>query len=342
MNDARARAKGLILQWHDKRSPKPADRPRLARNIDLFFDTIEQRNSWRECLTVLLGDREAATFFADGSGWRGRPTGKGLAVSSVLPGWNFGWSSLLKDKESHAILSWLGHYAHQYVHRSHVAKVLMAAWERDGLLLHPFGDVLVHRYDDRASSRTERAIFAETEGAIAAQWGQPAVACSRYRSKWTRRNTLEPAIHQAIFHFLRGQSLLAADFELEALVAFDCVLHSLQYMDWSWAPGNAKQVRADLCRALGFGPRDVDLAEHVYFLRNHFVAHAGGWRWWDAGELVDETLVKQAGNLASRAIRRAADIEPLHRRIEPEPTDWAAWLLNHFPIVWAAVWFRDP
>lgn len=338
---SRARAKALILTWYDRGNPTPERRKLFSSDVDRFFDTIELRNDWRERITTLLDDSGAATFSASGKGWHAHRTGKGLAVSSVVPGWGFGWQQVLQTEETDYILSWVGHYARQYVHRSNIAKVLMMAWERDGLLLHPFGSgVQMRRYSDRPRIPSDRAILGEAARANVATWGGAGSVCSQYRSAWIRRNTLDPAIHQGIFHFLRGQNLAASGFELEALVAFDCVLHSLQYMDWSESAGNPLRDRADLCRALGLSQAAIGVAENVYFMRNQFVAHAGGWRWWDAGEFLEGDLVSRASQMASRALRRAADLEPPKRIIDPTPSDWSSWLIKHFPIVWGAVWFR--
>jgi hypothetical protein len=240
------------------------------------------------------------------------------------------------------VLSGLGHYARQYIHRSNIAKVLMIAWEQHGVVLHPFGwRGASWRYGAVTASVTPRQALDRAEAETDDHWGAAALPRSS-RSKWRLRNTLDPAIHQGIFHFLRAQNLFRADFELEALVAFDCVLQSLQAMDWSWARGNARRSRADLCSALGFAQPTAKLAEHVYFLRNEFVAHAGGWRWWDAEEYLDDGLMGEVSNLAFRALRRAADLEPRYRRIDPAPSNWCDWLLCSFSILWDAVWFRDP
>jgi hypothetical protein len=342
MSVGRARAKSLILAWLDKRHPARSLRTRVAADIDRFFDTIAERPHWHECLSTLLDDKGQAHFMMNGRDWHARPSGKGLVVSSIVPGWDFGWRGVLKDEIAEDMLSCLGHYARQYIHRSNMAKVLMAAWERHGLVLHPFGaGLLIQRYSDRQPQVPHGEMFAAAEQAIATQWGPFTGEVRAYRSKWSHRNTLDPAVHQAIFHFLRAQNLVAADFELEALAAYDCVLHSLQYLDWSWAPGNPTRHRRDLCRALGFSGRSADLAEHIYFLRNQFVVHAGGWRWWDTIDYLENDLAAEASRLASRSLRRAADIEPQHRRLDPLPADWASWLETNFALIWSAIWFRD-
>ncbi|MCU1500510.1 MAG: hypothetical protein JWM47_4463 [Acidimicrobiales bacterium] len=343
MTTERARAKSLILAWLDKGSPKAEQRRRLARDIDRFFDTIAARTGQFECLSTLLDDKGAVTFSMSGHGWRATPSARGLVVSSVVPGWNFGWRNLLEDEMSDHFFSGIGHYFRQYLHRSNISKILMAVWERNGIILHPFGtDLIVQRYSDSQNILSTRTILDAADAAIKARWGSVSYTRFVYRSKWSKRNTLDPAIHQAIFHFLRAQNLAFSEFNMESLAAFDCVLHSLQSMDWSWAPGKARRDRADLCAALGLGPQSANLANHVYFLRNQFVAHAGGWRWWDTDDYLEDDLTTKVSGMVSRALRRAADIEPRHRSIDPTPVNWASWCEANFPKLWGAVWFRDP
>ena len=343
MNTERARAKSLILDWFDASAPEPMGRRRLSIGIDAFFDEIARRSTWSECLSTMLGDENTPAIRASGDNWHARPCRDGLAVSSVVPGWGFGWSGVLKDEHVYEVLSWLGHYARQYIHRSNIAKVLMMGWEQHGAVLHPFGPGSMSRhYGALTDSVTPQQALEMADVQIEALWGAVGTSTRPSRSKWKSRNTLDPAIHQGIYHFLRAQSLIRADFALEAIVAFDCVFQSLQAMDWSGARGDPRHSRGDLCHALGFRQPHVLLAEHLYFLRNQFVAHAGGWRWWDAPEYVDDQLMNDVSKLASRALRRAADLEPQYRRIDPAPSNWSDWLAGSFPIVWDAVWFRDP
>ncbi|MGD0104145.1 MAG: hypothetical protein ABSC06_08925 [Rhodopila sp.] len=46
-------------------------------------------------------------------------------MSTVVPGWGFGWRTIFRDDYVYQVLSDLAHYARQYVHRSHVARVLI-------------------------------------------------------------------------------------------------------------------------------------------------------------------------------------------------------------------------
>jgi len=48
-----------------------------------------------------------------------------------------------------------------------------------------------------------------------------------------------------------------------------------------------------------------DTADTLAFIRNHFSAHAGGWRWWDFQELFGESLAA-AATLAAEVLQRLA------------------------------------
>lgn len=341
MSKVRARAKSLVLAWYDKGRPSPRARQRFSHDVDRFFEALASRNYWRECISTLLDDDGAADFSIKRPGWQALPSCQGLVVSSVVPGWGSGWRSVFEDDESYDVFSWFGHYARQYIHRSNIAKVLMAAWERQGLLLHPFRSTSISlRYRGERLGSPIKSILGAARKEALEHWGAPRPA-TVFRSKWAMRNTLNPGIHQGIFHFLRAQRLVSASFELEAVTAFDCVLQALQQMDWSASPANPRRSRADLCLTLGLGPRLVSIAERAYFLRNQFSAHAGGWRWWDAGDYFDTDFTNDVSKMALRALRQAANLGLQDRSIDSSPNDWADWLEKQFPIIWSAVWFRD-
>jgi hypothetical protein len=340
MMQTAARAKSLILEWFDESGQPTAMRGKVSSGIDRFLDHIVKRDSWFECITILLDDYPACRFRASGRDWRIVSTKQGPAVSTIVPGWGFGWRPIFRDEYVYDLLSWLGHYARQYVHRSHVARALMIAWERNGAVLHPFGSQMqLQRYGVPAPPPPPRTVLSNAAKQSVIKWGEVELS-PRSRSRWTRRNTVDPAIHQAIFHFLRGQTLIASGFEIEALVAFDCVLQSLQAIEWNSPVGNPKHSRSDLVATLGLHSNDGELAKHIYFLRNQFAAHAGGWRWWDVGEYADNELMEMASNLALCVLQRAADAEPAARRVDPEPTDWGIWLLESFPLLFPAIWFQ--
>lgn len=343
MNNAKAKAKTLILRWYDEGFEEPKSRQRLSAGIDRFFCEVSNRETWLECISTILGDAQAPPLLASGPMWGVRPCQMGIAFSSVVPGWGYGWQSIFKDEDVYDILSWLGHYARQYIHRSYIAKVLMIAWEQHGTILHPFGSINSStRYGAVRPATTPKAALEAAIKEDELSYGKVRPLPRRSASAWCRRNTLDPAIHEGIFHFLRGQSLLQAEFKLEALTAFDCSIQALQKMNWSSASGAPLRSRNDLCIAMGFKSPTAALAEHMYFLRNNFTAHAGGWRWWDAHEYIDDQFPKKVSRFTLRALRRAADLEPRMRKIDPSPANWSNWLLLNFAELWGAIWFREP
>lgn len=335
----RSAAKTVVLSWFDQTDGSPTQRKALSRGLDRFLVEIGRRDDWSESMTVVIGGSAAPAIHARTSRARTVPCSEGLIVSSVVPGWGFGWTSILDDEDVYDVLSWFGHYARQYVHRSEVARILMIAWERDGVVLHPFG----HRFDVRRygpvlpTLAPKQSLTLAIERMLCATLSPSPVGAS-VRSKWLQRNTLDPSVHEAIFHFLRAQSLLAGEFEIEAMVAFDCMTQALMRL-WAGRAGARPKSRRDFCLALGLSQRSADLAEHLYFLRNQFGAHAGGWRWWDVGEEMEE-IADRATALALRILRRAADQEPGVRRVDPYPLVWSDWLLDNFAMVWAATWFK--
>src|SRR4051794_23130098 len=98
MKSERARAKTLIFKWFDEGRPSAALRRRFSADVDRFFDEILKREDWAECLTTLLDDAQSPPISARGGTWQSQPTKRGSAVSSIVPGWAFGWRQLLKDE----------------------------------------------------------------------------------------------------------------------------------------------------------------------------------------------------------------------------------------------------
>ena len=337
MSTQASRAKTKFLDWFDKSDQPSVKRGKFASGIDTMFRELPKRDTWSECLTVLLGDCTASKFHAEGETWRAVPCQQGLAVSTVVPGWGFGWEPTFKDEFVYHELSWFLHYSRQYIHRSNVARVLMIGWECEGVVLHPFGSQInSSRYGAKNPPKTADEALNLAVIASSSSYGKVDGA-STTSSAWCRRNTLEPAIHQAIFHFLRAQKLVAADFELEAIVAFDCVLQSIQAMNWYAPIGNPRHDREDLTKTLHLDPPYAEEAGHLYALRNEFAAHPGGWRWWDTSELIGDETLQRFSDLTQKCLEQAADLEPLARRIEPSSDIWSNWLLDHFSIVFDAV-----
>jgi hypothetical protein len=333
-------AKNRVTKWYDEQADPTTDRRALLSGVETLLAEIGTRDDQIECRTVLLGDGAAPAFHASSRRSRIVACGRGLAVAAIGPDWGYGWRRLIADDHAEYVLSWFAHYARQYVHRSEFARALMIAWERDRAILHMFGSAgMSRRYNSEyMPNGTMRTALATACTEAAKEWG--AVTAMASRSPWLRRNTLDPAIHQGIFHFLRGQRLAAAEFEVEALVAFDCVIAALQTMSWPSASKKGAATRAELFAELGLGPRSIADAQQINFMRNHFGAHPGGWRWWDSGDEYDEDFITKAGALVWRMLRRAADLEPQIRTFDPHPPSWSDWLLRHFPRIWALVWFQ--
>jgi hypothetical protein len=334
----RSKAKSRILRWFDVLSPPANARATLSRSIDLMFDELGQRESWREVMTVALGDSAGLPLIIRSRNWRTIACADMLAVCTVVPGWTPGWSKVIRDDDARDTLTEFLHYARQYIHRSQVAKVLMITWEAERRVLHPFGLEMVRQiYGPMVPSPSLANMLCVAQAKAYAKWGEASEPKST-RSPWVLRNTLDPYIHQAIFHFLRGQNLLAHEFEMEAVVAFDCVLQSLKGLLIRGKLATSATGRGEICRMLGIGSRPAAIADEGYFLRNNFGAHAGGWRWWDQDELTEE-VAPSLGRLAERALGKAAAMESGMREIEVDPSDWSEWLLTNFDALWDVVWF---
>jgi hypothetical protein len=88
---------------------------------------------------------------------------------------------------------------------------------------------------------------------------------------------------------------------------------------------NEGSREGEICSALGLRAQSAKLANCVYFLRNNFGAHAGGWRWWDQDELFDDELTLAISRLAANVLMTAANLEPQICRIDPDPKSWDDW-----------------
>src|SRR5262249_14563368 len=135
----------------------------------------------------------------------------------------------------------------------------------------------------------ENALQAARLAAIEA-WGnrERSTELSGINSSWISRNTLDPYLHEAVFHFLRAQNLKSSQFAIEAVVAFDCTLQSIASFIRARCGLATLPTREQICNQLGLPAKSAELAEYVQFVRNNFGAHAGGWRWWDQHELFDD------------------------------------------------------
>lgn len=340
VDSRRARVKASILRWVDRSSGSARHRATMSSAIDVMLAELPNRDRWWEVMTIALDDTADMPISLRAASWRAYPTTDMLVVSTLVPGWSRGWHRLLPDEEAYDALTWFLHYARQYVHRSHVAKVLMVAWDLDGRILHPFGPKASGRlHADVGPRASARRMLEEAEMEAKRMWGADPRE-RRVRSTWARANTLDPDLHQAIFHFVRAHRLWRAGFELEAIVAFDCVLQAVKTLLMAGGLLESNRAsRTDVCTSLGLGSKAGWIAEEGNFLRNKVGAHAGGWRWWDSGELTEDLVPALAG-VARRVIGAAAAKEPAFRRVEPNPASWSDWLLVNFDTLWEIVWFE--
>ena len=152
--------------------------------------------------------------------------------------------------------------------------------------------------------------------------------------------TLDPFVHQAVFHYLRAQGLTEHGFEIDAVVAFDCVLQSIATFLRVHHHLSAELTLGQVCEQLQLSSEAAELADYVYFLRNNFGAHTGGWRWWDHYELLDEEVMSEIAQLAGSVLLSAADTEPKTRSIEPFPSNWGDWFFENFEVLWDTLWFE--
>ena len=338
------RAKTCVARWFDCSGDQTASlRLQLLRGVEAIAQELPKRADWFEVNTVALDGGGGLPIRIDGQRHRVFQCADYLVVSSVVPGWGVGWSEVFKNEEVYKVLSWFLHYVKQYIHRSDIASALMIAWEDHGKILHPFGSRgMGQRYGPMIPMiSVDHALDTAKQEALES-WGDvsaPPVDAPT-PSVWISRNTLDPFIHQAIFHYLRAQQLTEHWFEMEAVVAFDCVLQSIAAFLRARHHLETKLTRRQVCEQLRLPSASVELADYVYFLRNNFGAHAAGWRWWDQDELLDEDDISEIAQLAGSVLSRAADAEPTIRSVEPFPSNWGNWFFENFETLWDTLWFE--
>jgi len=336
------RAKTRVAYWLDLADISASLRPKILSSIDRIASELPHRSNWFEVMTVGLDDGASLPIHIECAQFSGFSCSKCLAVSTVVPGWNFGWRKVLKNEEVYQILSWFLHYARQYIHRSYVARVLMVAWELHGKVLHPFGSrAIYNRYGPILPMSSAKQSLESARLEALKTWcdGEPLFEVVPLKSPWLDRNTLDPFLHQAVFHFLRAQNLRSENFTTEAVVGFDCAIQSIASFIHARCGLSSEPTRGDVCEKLRLPAESVEVAEYTYFIRNNFGAHAGGWRWWDQNELFEDITIDSIGSLAAKVLSAAADFEPQVRAIEPMPNHWGLWLFEHFDMLWDTVWF---
>jgi hypothetical protein len=333
-----------VARWLDLTGRDAKLRSRVLRGVDTIAKELPTRAEWFEVSTIALDESCGMNILVNARNFRAFQCKECLAVSTIVPSWARGWSKILNDDEVYQLLSWLLHYARQYIHRSYVASILMIVLEEKQRVLHPFGSSATTNYYGpiRPLVSTDSAFAAAQADAIR-EWGACDASAENTissHSSWRQRNTLDPFLHQAVFHFLRGQNLRSNDFTMESVVAFDCAMQSIIGFVRARFHLPQEPSRLETLQKLGMPIKLSRPAEYLYFLRNNFGAHAGGWRWWDQDELLEGDALKDFSDLIGASLAAAADIEPSFRSIDPEPTQWGNWLFENFEILWDAVWFE--
>src|SRR3546814_13631391 len=112
----------------------------------------------------------------------------------IVPGWTRGWRSLISDEIGYDEITWFLHFARQYIHRSHVAKILMICWDRDSRILHPFGSQFMSRYHwENQRRRSERSLIDAYMPDARLEWGTSTRAL-HIRSVWATSNRMDPKL----------------------------------------------------------------------------------------------------------------------------------------------------
>lgn len=74
-------------------------RAKVLRGIDVIAKELPKRHDWYEGMTVGLGGGGDLPILVQAPNFRAFPAGEYLGVSSIVPGWGFGWHKLFKDEE---------------------------------------------------------------------------------------------------------------------------------------------------------------------------------------------------------------------------------------------------
>ena len=282
-------AKTRVAHWLDSVSVSADERRATLAGFDVMRRTLPQRESWREARAVWIGGTQGLIAESRHGRVMVGSTKAGLSVGSVMPGWGYGWSNLIKHREAYDTISWFLHFARQYIHRSDVLGVLLAVYDETAEAFHPFGAIgHFSRYSDQHPfPGDDEALMHVIVGLTPPE---PRGTSERDETVvslddlWLTANLLDPHIHQAGHQLLRAADLESHGFLAEAVVARHCILEiALDFARARSLCGPAAAI-TDLPSILAL----PDLGEAIGLLsvtRNHFGAHPGGWRWWDFEEM---------------------------------------------------------
>ena len=335
-------AKTRVARSFDSIGGRADERRDLLAGIETIARELPNRENVWQVETMLLSDSDGLSTRVIGRRYESYPCADGLALSYVKPYWDRGWRNLFKSEATYDTLSWFLLFAGQYVGRSDFAQLLMIVWEKDGRILQRFSDKMIMRHYNRTGlNESIKSALDDAQKHAFEEWEYRGKV-GKHRaisSKWTSRNTLDPFLHQGVFYYLRAQDLMEKNFMMEALVAFDCMLQSIEGLIRSRHRPPRNLRRSQVIQYLNLPQKYVKLSEYMYFLRNNFGAHAGGWRWWDQDGMLDEETMLSIARLATRVLSVAADLEPSVRAVNPSPVHWGLWFFENFEMLWDANWF---
>lgn len=341
--DRVTRAKMIVARWFDS-TEQPAElRSKILSGVEAIAAELQHRADWFEVTTVKLNNSAELRAQISERQYRIFPCSDSLAITTVVPGWGFGWRTVLKNEDVYQILTWLLHYSRQYIHRAYVTNALMIVWEKHRRSLHAFGsEVLVQRYSPGYGAISIDASFDVAMSAALEVWGRNNnfSEIPKSVSTWAQSNMLDPFLHEAAFHFLRAQNLLSNDFLLETIVAFDCVRQSIIALIKTREKLATEPNSKEVCQRLQLSGKHAETLEYLSFIRNNFGAHPGGWRWWDHYELIDDDDISEIADSIEKVLSAAAVYEMQLRVVQPFPSHWANWFFDNFEIIWNAVWFE--
>jgi len=332
-------AKSCVLRWYDQVSNDPVTRRKLITGIDKIEKEINDRENWYQVRSIGLISEDSLDFRVYEKYYQAYPANNRYVITTVCPNWKSGWRNILSDEKVYSILTWFLHYTMQYMHLSYVSKVLITAARRNHECMHPFGvDEHCHNYGPYMKFLNCNESFDRMK----AEWELPSrfEKLSIDKSNTQKWNLFDPFLHEAVFFLHRAYSLYYKDFYQEAFVSLDCAVKSIGSILQRFGLFKGSPSRDEIGKCLKLKKKEVSLLNYTYFIRNHFGAHPGGWRWWHSYEYTEDDQFEKMAELTFSIISKAAKMERGNRLILPDTDDWGVWLFENFEVLWNAVWYE--
>jgi len=154
---------------------------------------------------------------------------------------------------------------------------------------------------------------------------------------WADANTLDPAIHHAMFQFVRSVRLFKAGFLSEAIIPFSCIVESALVFLQERKIITGCLSYSEVVKQFGGNREQQDIAQMLQFIRNHVSGHIGGWRWWDFDEIFSEYF-NEFITLTSFLIEQMVIVEKTKRIVKSNPRKWSEWFWDNFLVLWKSIW----